>query len=68
MKTKQDITVRGLYGEYNVPKGTEIIEVKASGSHFYAVASQADAIKCGMSAHDAKYRYLYVPKDAVDEN
>lgn len=44
---------------YKVPAGTEVIFI--SGSNEYAVKH---ATECGMSEHDARHYYLFVPKKA----
>jgi hypothetical protein len=60
--TKEDVTVITIYGSYHIPKGMKLAKI----GNDYAVASVADAIKCGMNEHDAKHRYLWIPEIYVE--
>lgn len=71
MKTARDLELKGLYWNIFVPAGAAVVEVTSKGkpdqkgpgrSHGFALRSPE---KYGVNSHDAKYRYVWIPADAV---
>lgn len=72
--TKFEITKRSVEASlgghvYLVPAGTKVgfIERASGGAGAWAVASEAVVAAITQNPHDAKYRYLFVPDNAVDD-
>ena len=63
MKTNRDLTLcePASWGTLHVPAGADVIFVKGNGGG-YALRNPK---QYGMNEHDAKYRYAWVPADAV---
>lgn len=68
--TNRDLKMNLWGTEVTLPEGTEVELIKgASGTEgdLYAVKSTQLLIDLTGNTHDPKYRYAFVPTDAVDE-
>lgn len=64
MKTNRDLVLSepASWGALKVPAGAAVIFVKGQGGGY----ALRDPKQYGMNLHDAKYRYAWVPADAVE--
>lgn len=66
-KLNRDVDMLYYGTPFMLPAGTKVRKVKgASGIDLYAVDSTALLIELTGNTHDPKYRYAFVPADAVD--
>lgn len=61
MKTNRALHIVDHYWAIDVPAGVDVIFVKGDGGGY----ALKDPRPYGVSEHDHRYRYAWVPKDAV---
>lgn len=69
-RTTRDLPLNLWGSDIILPEGTRVLQLKgASGTEgdLFAVADIAELIRLTGNSHDPKYRYAFVPSDAVSE-
>lgn len=64
-KIAKDVEVSFMGGKFTVPAGTAVKLIDGPQPKF-AVESVRDTVAITGNAYDAKYRYLFVPTEAVE--
>ena len=68
LTTTRDLRLKDHYWDIAVPAGAAVVEVSeatAEGERRINGYALAEPTKYGISAHDAEYRWAWVPTDAV---
>jgi hypothetical protein len=70
-KTNRELTLNAWNTQIDLPAGTLVRLIKGADGilgDLYAVESQKLLIELTGNSHDPKYRYLFVPSDAVTQD
>lgn len=65
-RTSRELDLIAFGIPIKVPAGTALVPSKGGMGVDYAVASQAWLVAMTGNTHDPKYRFVFVPKDAVE--
>ena len=66
-RLSRDVTIVYAGAEITIPKGTRLLIVPGGGGEVhFAVESQALLTRLTGNTHDPKYRYAFMPADAVE--
>ena len=65
-RTSRDLDIVAFDVPIKVPAGTRLVPSTGGMGTDYAIASSDWLMKATGNTHDPKYRFVFVPKDAVE--